>query len=287
MNFKNILQEIEKADQGGYQKLTDRRGALKSFGSKMALASMPLVVGSLFKKAYGKTTLSTVFNVLNFLLELEYFEYNYYHQANNTGALIAVADQPGFALIEAQEKNQLNFLRSLINNMGGIPFTPSGYTANPVTGNPYSPSSYDFTAGNQYAVFNNYGAFLTMAQTFEDTMVRAYQGQLPDLLGYQSDVLIQVLQLSSVDARHASFVRLVRRNAGAIDVPKPWITNNIPPSSNLQAFYLGEDNQTQRGINIYSLPGVSGDLSETNATEAFDEPLDMATVNSLLAPFMM
>src|ERR1700748_2808114 len=107
MNFKYILNEIEKADPEVYEKLSGRRHVLKSFGSKVAVAALPLAIGSLFKKAYGKTT-DAVTSALNFALKLEYMEYNYYHVANNTGGLISAAELPGFQTIEAQELAHIN-----------------------------------------------------------------------------------------------------------------------------------------------------------------------------------
>ena len=104
MNIKNILQEIEQTDPEVYEKLSGRRHILKSFGSKVAVAALPLAIGSLFKKAYGKTT-DTLISSLNFALELEYFEYNFYHTAlavgsNTTAMLIPTTDRPGFQMIE-------------------------------------------------------------------------------------------------------------------------------------------------------------------------------------------
>ena len=77
MNFKNILREIEKTDPEVYERLSGRRQVLKSFSSKVAVAALPLAIGSLFKKAYGKTAdANGVINALNLALEMEYFEYN-------------------------------------------------------------------------------------------------------------------------------------------------------------------------------------------------------------------
>lgn len=292
MNFKNILQEIEKTDPEVYEKLSPRRQILKSFGSKVAVAALPIALGSMFKKAYGKTT-DTLINTLNFALEVEFFEYNFYRTAlatgnNTTTYLIPVADRPGFEMIEAQELAHITFLRNIINTMTGVPFTPNHYVGtNPVTSDPYSPPSYDFTAGNTYEVFNDYPTFLEFAQAFEDTSIRAYLGQIPNLLSNPNDILEQVLQINAVEGRHASFIRLVRRFNGAVDYPKPWITNNAPPIVQLQPNYLGEDNTIQKGVTITSLPGVSGNISMTAATEAFDEPLDNTTVLTLLAPFII
>lgn len=294
MNFNNILQEIAKTDPEVYEKISGRRHVLKSFGSKVALAALPIALGSMFKKAYGKTT-DSVLSVLQYALELEYFEFNYYHTANNTGSnstgtLVPAADRPGFQLVEDQERMHVNFLRTTIDTMGAIPFTPSGYTGDPITGNPYSPSSYDFTAGGKFNVFSDYGSFLDVAIAFEDTGIRAYQGQLPNLLANTNGIMTQVLQINAVEGRHAAFARTVRRfyNSPSYNYGmKPWITTNFPPAVALQPNYLGEDNTLQKGIDITTLQGYSGNISAANASEAFDEPLDKETVTSLIAPFLL
>jgi len=293
MNFSNILNEIEKNDPEVYEKVSGRRHILKSFGAKVALASLPFAVGSMFKKAYGKTT-DVVIDALNFALELEYFEFNFYHVANNTGNLIAVSDAPGFLTIEAHEKAHINFLINTITTLGGTPFQPNHYS-DAVSVPPYIPNAYDFTAQSNttYApifggVFTDYPTFLIAASVFEDTGIRAYMGQMQTFLG--NTILTQAQQIAATEGRHASFVRLIRRNMGAVEIPAPWITNNIPPLNSLQSFYLGEDNTTQLGISITSLPDTysgTGVVPEDSATAAFDEPSDMTTVMSLIAPFIL
>lgn len=288
MNFKNILSEIEKQDPEVYERLSSRRKVLSRFGSKVAAAALPLAVGSLFQKAYGKTT-STVVDALNFALELEYFEYNYYHMANATGGLIPMADAAGFATLEAQEREHILFLQSVITTMGGVAYTPKYYDSTAL--NPlYVPDAYDFTAGSIYHVFSSYSQFLMLAATFEDTGVRAYHGQIPSLLS-STQVLKQVFQMATTEARHASFVRLLRRSElNAPEYPGPWINNNIPPAISLQPFYNGEDNAVQSGVTITSLPDkynpADGTVPQASATAAFDEPLTQASVTSLLSPFM-
>jgi len=288
MNFRNILQEIEKTDPDIYDRLSGRRHILKSFGSKVALAALPIALGSLFKKAYGQTSTAGIVYSLNFALELEYLEYNFYYQGNNTGGLIPAADLPGFQTIASQELEHINFLTSVITTLGGVPYTPSNY--NPASNNPaYIPTgTYDFTAGSIFPTFSNYSTFLVLAQTFEDTGVRAYKGQTPVFFG-SATLLQQVLELSCVEGRHAAHVRLVRRMTGAAapDYPAPWITNNIPPIVALQANYLGEDNVTQQGVVITSLKDITGTIPEASATAAFDEPLLQSTVTSLIAPFFL
>ena len=286
MDLKYIIDEIQKVDPEVYEKLSPRREILKSFGSKVAVAAIPLALGSMFKKAYGKTT-SVIIDTLNFALELEYLEYNYYHNCNNAATLaIPASDKPAFLTIEQHELAHVNFLRNAIHNAGGTPYTPNHYTGDPVSGNPSVPLAYDFTAGGVFPVYTSYATFLTVAQAFEDTGVRAYKGQAGNL---QSDknTLTAALQIHSVEARHASHIRMIRRKAGVADHPKPWISGNTAPATAVQANYNGEENTTQLTVQVTSLPGVSGNVSTIAATESFDEILDKAAVVALVTPFFL
>lgn len=288
MNVKNILSEIEQTDPEIYEQVTGRRDVLKSFGSKVALASLPFAIGSLFSnKAYGKST-DVISDVFNFALQIKYLQYNFYHMGNNTGALIPVSDLAGFQTIEAQEAAQIGFLKTTVTGLGGVPFTPNHY--NPAALNPlFVPDGYDFTAGGTYSPFDNYKVFLQLAQVFEDCGVHAIKGQMSTVLG-NAPALAQVMQLQCAEARHAAHVRVVRRFIGSPENPAPWITNNIPPTIALQPFYVGEDNTTQNGVNIMNLEDQwdnSGTVPKISATAAFDESMDKPTVLSLLAPFML
>jgi hypothetical protein len=291
MNFKNILKEIEKTDPATYSQLSDRRNVLKSFGAKAAVAALPFAVGSLFNKVQAKTTGEPTVDALNFMLKLEYFQYNFYHTANNTGGLIPVADQPGFQKIEAHQKAHITLLANTVTNLGWVPFTPKFYNAGDV--NPmYVQPAYDFTANGAYLVFSNYNTFLQLAQTFEDTAVHAYKGLLPAFFAY-ANLTTMVMQMQCVEARHSAFIRTIRRlysTAGAPEYPAPWISNNIPTTIPFQSFYVGEDNTSQFGVEITSLPDTydsSGLVPKISATAAFDEILDTDTVSSLIAPFIV
>ncbi|OYX95274.1 MAG: dessication-associated protein, partial [Sphingobacteriia bacterium 35-40-5] len=55
MNILNILEEIEKTDAEVYERISPRRKAMAQFygfGKKVALASIPFALGTMFKKAY-------------------------------------------------------------------------------------------------------------------------------------------------------------------------------------------------------------------------------------------
>ena len=154
MNFKNILNEIEQTDLQTLEQVSDRRQVLKSFGSKVALAALPLAIGSLFQKASAKTTATdSGIDALNFVLEMEYLAYNFYHTGNNTGGLIPSNNQGGFLTIENQKKAHITYLNGVITGMGGVPYTPKNYDATAT--NPYYivSGTYDFTARNKYNVF--------------------------------------------------------------------------------------------------------------------------------------
>ncbi|SDZ86628.1 ferritin-like domain-containing protein [Pedobacter hartonius] len=275
MNIINILDEIEKVDGEVYERLSPRRAAMKqfySFGSKMAVAAVPLALGSMFKKAYGQST-STVIDVLNFALTLEYLEYNFYQTGLTTAGLIP-AGTPAVAAITTIRDHELahvNLLKGAITASGG---TPVAFTA----------ANFDYTAKNTFpTVFSSYPTFLAVAQAFEDTGVRAYKGQAPSLMS-APDVLQTALQIHSVEARHASHIRQMRKApaGGGVTALKPWITGaNDSGVPQVDAVYKGEDNVVQAGVNIPSL-GVS----TAAATESFDEFLVKADVLAIASLFI-
>jgi hypothetical protein len=141
-------------------------------------------------------------------------------------------------------------------------------------------------------VFSNYGLFLAVAQTFEDTGVRAYKGQAAEpALMANNDVLTAALNIHSVEARHASHIRQMRKANNSL-VPagvnvKPWITGNQSgiDSAAVQASYNGEDLTTQAGVQIVNINSQS--ISANAASEAFDEPLTSAQVLAIVDPFIV
>jgi hypothetical protein len=288
MNITEILKQIEKTDPKVFEQQSDRRNALKSFGSKVAVVALPLLAGSMFKKTYAQTTGDAVIDTLNFALELKYMQYNFYRTGNSTGGLIPTADQAGFATIENQERNNIIYLRNALTSLGAILFTPNHYDATAL--NPlFVPRAYDFTATGTYATFDNYNIFLQVAQTIEDLCVHAFKGLLPAVYN-NAPTLGGLLQMHCTDARHAAHVRLIRRFTGAPEYPSPWINNNIPPTIPLQPYYIGEDNTMQLGVEILELPDTfdeSGFVPKISATAAFDEPMELETVKLRIAPFLL
>lgn len=273
MNLFNIFSEIEKTDPEVYDRIDDRRAAIKQFtgfAGKVAAVSLPFVIGSMFKKAYGQTgTTTDVVGVLNFALTLEFLESEFYKKAVATSGLIPASDLPGFTTIRDHEVAHVAFLKTAIQGLGG---TPVNYTA----------SSFDYTAKGAYpTVFSNYDTLLAVSQAFEDTGVRAYKGQAANLMSNKT-ILTAALQIHSVEARHASHIRKTRKDRGAS--VKPWITGNdaggVP---GVAAIYAGEENTTQAGVQITNINGMS--ISANAASEAFDEPLTKDQVTAIVTPF--
>jgi hypothetical protein len=289
MNFNHIFNEIEKVDPEVYERLDTRRHAMKEFSGiagKLTLAALPLAMASMFKKAYGQTT-TGIYGVLNYALRLEYLEDAFYKAglAANGGTL-TIPSAPALGAITTisqHETAHVNLLKGAI--------TAGGATAR-------TPENYDFTGsknGTRAAlfpgVFSNYAMFLAVSQALEDTGVRAYKGKAADpALMANNDVLTIALQIHSVEARHASHIRQMRKANGGL-VPagvnvKPWITlaQSGIDSPNASASYAGEDLTTQATINIVNINGQA--ISASAASEAFDEPLSEADVIAIAGNFI-
>lgn len=279
MNFLNIFEEIEKVDPEFEDRISPRRAAIKnitSFGSKVAVAALPFAFSTLFKKAYGQTAPVAVNDVLNYALKLEYLEAAFYNTGVASTLGFSASEKAYVVSIAAHENAHVTFLRSVLgsaavaqNTQGtaGVYDFSGGYTSTPGAG-PFA------------TVFTNLDTFFAVAQALEDTGVRAYKGAAPSLLGNQV-VLTAALNIHSVEARHASAIRQIRRARGA-SATKPWITGaNDTGIAAVNGNYAGEDLAVQAGITITGLGGIGVNA----ATESFDEPLTTAQVLPLVTIF--
>lgn len=331
MNIFQLLSDIEKVDPEVYDRLDSRRsifkhisGMSKNLATTAAVA--PLAFGAMLNKAYAQAGSGApgVNDVLNFALRLEYLEAEFYDQGlGKTGATGATAVQTalraGFSatnlaaldLIRTDEAKHVAFLRGVLG---------TNAIAAPAA------NTFDFTGGKGSAggpfatVFTSADTFLAVSQALEDTGVRAYKGGAPYLAS--NDVaLTAALNIHSVEARHASRIRTMRR-AGATNnmasgtaaagtaisdrsaSPKSWISGNdnggpvpaqtaavyaegIAPSytpSNIN--FPGEENIIQAGVTLSSLPNVSG-FPPVAFSEAFDEPLPVPTVIAIASTFVV
>ncbi|WEK34693.1 MAG: ferritin-like domain-containing protein [Candidatus Pseudobacter hemicellulosilyticus] len=278
MNMHNIITEIEKVDPEVYDRMDTRRHTMKQFakaGRVLALSAIPLALGSLFKKAYGRDT-NSIIGVLQFALTLEHLEAEFYKKAVADAPIPAGAPKAAITTIRDHEVAHVNLLTTVIGQLGGTP-------------NPKP--TFDFSAGNGSGngpfkqVFSDYALFLAVAQTFEDTGVRAYKGQAGNLME-NNDILTAALQIHSVEARHASHIRSMRRTLAADTSIKPWITGKDTAGigAAVQASYNGEELSTQATFNIVNINGTG--ISADAATESFDEPLTKEAVLAIVDPFI-
>lgn len=281
MNITNILHQLHEADPEFGERISPRRRVIKNFTRTVSLAALPLALGGLFKRAYGKTN-DVIIDTLNLALLAEMLEVKFYREALDRAGLINGAqDRAEITLIHDNETAHRRLVRDTIISLGGTP------RSEPV---------FDFTGGNgsgagPYAdVFSNYVTFLAVAQTFETNGVRAYKGGAPNLMSNNA-VLEAALNIHSVEARHAAHLMMMRkRNGHATDI-KPWLTladPKIPAGPQRDAaagVYAGEENTTQAGQNIIGIGGK--DVSQAAASEAFDEPLTAAQVMANVDPFVV
>lgn len=190
----------------------------------------------------GRKGVARDIDILNFALNLEYLEAEFYNYAvdgtgltahgiatdgqNGTGTAIAAGattggvkvnfDDPNLAAVAAQlaydERTHVSDLRSAIVSLGGAPvakpainlaaLAPVGIDISTVTG------------------------FLQAARAFEDTGVSAYGGAARFI--YNSDILRASARILAIEAYHAANIRLFIAERGiasaatdSLDVPPP------------------------------------------------------------------
>lgn len=322
MDFFQLLSDLEKADPDFLDRINPRRRVFKYLGNagqKITTAAVPAVLASFFNRAYGQTstTLSApVQAVLTLALQLEYLEYHFYNTALGISGLIPTQETQAITTIRNDEAGHINALRGVLGSAAPAPYlvTDFDYTGGSGSGNgPMKNALTPNAAGN-----TNGALFFAAGQAFSDTGQRAYKGGAPVLnTATTKDILEAALNIHSVEARHNSHFRTVRRalvantlgSAGAPAVspydaaPKSWVSlldnggptapdgskpaakvygAGTPATGAPDASYPAEDNITQAGVNLTTL----GSTYTTNQlSEAFDEPLDPATVKSIALMF--
>jgi rubrerythrin len=269
MNIKQIIEllDFKVIDQDEVKSLAGRRHFFKQagdFGVKAAMAAVPAIALTMLPKVVRAQS-GSVTEVLNFALTLEYLEDEFYKAGLNAAGLIPSSDRAIFMQISKHETAHVAFLKTALG---------ASAVAKP---------NFDFTAGGQFSTaFTDYGTFMALSQSFEDTGVRAYKGQAGNLIS-DKNTLKAALQIHSVEARHASEVRRLR--GAMLGQPiKAWISgseSNGAPA----AIYAGEDNITHAGASLNDIASL-GSVSAAAKTEAFDEPLTKDQVLAIVTPFL-
>ncbi len=261
------LKRLMKEDPELTRKLVSRREAISrgastssSLAFGLAMGSVPVALAGLAKDVFAQGLPSLIEDVLNFALTLEYLESQFYETGVAKRGLLGNDVRPVFDQIRKHEVAHVAFLKSALGARA---------VASP---------TFDFTAGGGKSngpfadVFSNEKTFLAVAQTFEDTGVRAYKGQAANLMGDDA-ILEAALKIHSVEARHAAEVRRLRGQKGWISLDTP---GGLPAIT--QPSYAGEGNRFHF---ILAQP-----VNSISMTEAFDEPLTKSQVMDIVAPFI-
>jgi hypothetical protein len=324
MDFFQLLSELEKADPEFLDRVNPRRRVFKYLGNagqKITAAAVPAVLSSFFNRAYGQSsTLSApVQAVLTLALQLEYLEFHFYNTGLGTSGLIPSQETQAITTIRNDEAGHINALRGVLGSAAPAPYlvTDFDYSGGSGSGNgPMKNALIPNAPGNA-----NGALYFAAGQAFSDTGQRAYKGGAPILnTPTTKDILEAALNIHSVEARHNSHFRTVRRaivanslgSANApvgtlTDAPKSWISlidgggpkapDGSQPASKVygpgipatapdpkaaDTYYPADDNVSQAGVNLTTLNST---YTAAAVSEAFDEPLDAATVKSIALMF--
>ena len=132
----------------------------------MALAA-PAILASALTEAYGQSSQlpQNVVDVLNFALLLEYLESDFYELGTNSPGLIPDQYKLPFEYIRRHEQIHVWLLKKVLGSQA---------IAKP---------GFDYSAKGLFTdTFTNFQTFTAVSQAFEDTGVRAYKGQAPNLM---------------------------------------------------------------------------------------------------------
>ena len=313
MDLFQIIDDIARVDPEVYDRFDSRRATFRNFlgfGKKVSAAALPLAVSTLFNKAYGQAAAldPLIVSTLNLALQLEYLE-KYFYQTALASNILNPEETAAFTIILNDENLHINTLRGVLGSQAindptraAFDYTGSQNKSRPALfaslGGTTSPTTSNFTSKTE---------FLMAGKQFVDTGVRAYKGGAPNLMA-NKDILEAALNIHSVEARHSARIRsFIRGGVQSVALPKSWITpdettgtpglpnNGVAGTPALVGPYLpgadatkypAESNTSQGppalGFNAQTSAAVT---SPTAGAEAFDEPLDAATVKAIAKNF--
>ena len=277
MKFNDIIKQLEVADANPAQ-TEGRRDVLKSFGAKLAMAAVPFAAASLFSTKASAQSKTSILLSLNHLLTLELIlEELYTKVVVDEGGPIPAEEKDNFKRIAANNKAHKQTLITLIEELGGTATT-------------LDPADIDLSGnyGNGGGPFGDINTIdfknlLVLTQTLCSVAQRSYKGEVTEVLSDNATVRAY-MNIHSVKAREASYMRHMRRYWFALDV-KPWTTktNSDTDNPSADAVYAGDAVTTHWGINVVGINGFN--VTEENATQAFDEPLDRPASKRIIDRF--
>ncbi|WP_019947632.1 ferritin-like domain-containing protein [Hymenobacter aerophilus] len=303
MDFLNLLARLADLDStaAAPQPAGARRAALGRLGQAGTALLPGLLLGALSQPATaGTLDTRTRLDVLLLVRQLAALGNELHSRAlglvpGYTALPLTAAEKTGIQVIREQEVQRVALVSQLITDGGAtLPAAPR----------------YDFTGSQNGAraalypdIQTNPDTYLLVAQVLKDAAVRVYKTQVEFV---RADIYLSELLLRShtVEARHASHLRTLRRQRGA--TVKSWISPDDAPvgttGTAVARVYAGESNSVQAysaadngaltsvpfnstlPINV-ATPPLSPEAILRKVAEAFDEPANAVVATDVAALF--
>jgi hypothetical protein len=256
---------------------TSRRQALKTLGTgALGLAGLRLLTGSAQAADFGNSVSTSDTDILQFALNLEYLEAEYYLYAT-TGAGLSATDTagPGFGAttiksnpktpfptpafgeyareIAADEKHHVQYLRSTLTSLGIVPVGKPAINLE----SSFNTAAQAAGIGSSFDPFASQANFILGAFVFEDVGVTAYHGAAGLLM--DSGLITAAAGVLAVEAYHASNIRTTifsQLGASAIGIAQKI--------SNLRDTLDGAGDDDQ-GVTFNSLPTGAANIVPTDS----------------------
>ncbi len=338
---KNQQPILDAIDPEIVDRLVSRRDAIRKGASVssmvaagLAMGSVPVMLAALSRDVFAQAP-SDILDALQFAFVLENLENEFYKAvlgtslvtAQNTAfapvrPLIPASARETFMQIQKHEQQHTDFLRTV-----AIPMF--GGTAPTITAN-----DFDFTGNNGNGTPGPFARatteldfLLLTTQAFEDTGVRAYKGQAGRFLipgDTNADIAMEsALRIHSVEARHASKIRRIRRlrnpgdttlrfsgyirgggvaAAGASNIANPPAEVvaalnliygggtgpiSFPDSNTRHVIFNGTSEVSVDAATVGGASAIGGASAQAiAATQAFDEALTKAEVITIVRGFI-
>lgn len=294
MKLLSLLDRLSTADAPAAA--TPRRDLLHRLGqasARAAVAALPLAAALPAQAAPTDTTLDAIL----LLLKLEDLLSALYTQALAAPALSGAARaavRPDFERMLRHQQGHAQFYRTTLLTAGLNPPAAPSFDFSGRRNNPGNPELFP-------NVLNDYSTFLQLAQQLEDASASIYLNQIT-AFGTDRQLRNVVLRTQTVEARHASHLRTLRRtttaspvkswpsNADVVPTPTVVVPSRAGGSAAPVSIYSFEANETQLVSGTTAVPFLALLTGATAVqfvalSEAFDEPLPTAQATALLSIF--
>lgn len=189
---------------------SDRRKFMKRVGATgLGVAAASMLGGSLLGKAYAATTITDT-DILNFALNLEYLEAEFYSVATWNSTLVELG------VINTTEQTGATTGGNMVPNFGASPlaFLASALRENEIAHVKYLRAALGSAAVKKPAInlaalgygFASVDSWLELARQFEDVGVSAYLGAAP--LISSKTYLAAAGAILATEAQHSGSIRL-------------------------------------------------------------------------------